>query len=164
MGGGHRVPHHRTSRGDVRRHQQDRWGHVHGDPDCPVRFGTHDGRVAYSAHLRKLHSVRFGTHDGRVAHCAHLQKLHSVRFGTHYGRVAHCAHLQKLHSVRFGTHGGRVSRTVPIYESYTLHSAIPAPEPVITCGAPPSLMVHLLGRTRHRQLYPMRFLLLLPLL
>ena len=28
-----------------------------------VRFGTHDGRVAHSAHLRKLHSVRFGTHD-----------------------------------------------------------------------------------------------------
>ena len=31
--------------------------HVHGDPDCPVRFGTHDGRVAHSAHLRKWHSA-----------------------------------------------------------------------------------------------------------
>ena len=97
VGGGHRVPHHRTSRGEARRHQQDR-RHAHGDPDCPVRFGTHDGRVAHSAHLRKLHSVRFGTHDGRVAHSAHLQKLHSVRFGTHDGRVAHSAHLRKLHS------------------------------------------------------------------
>ena len=53
---------------------------------------------------------------------------------------------------------------VPIYESYTLYRAIFAPAPAITYGAPPSLMVHLLGRTRHRQLYPMRFLLLLPLL
>ena len=42
-------------------------GHVHGDPDCPVRFGTHDGRVAHSAHLRKLHSasrhLRLGGRD-----------------------------------------------------------------------------------------------------
>ena len=32
-----------------------------------------------------------------------------------------------------------VSRTVPFYESYTLHRAIPAPAPAIICGAPPSL-------------------------
>ena len=47
-----------------------------------------------------------------------------------------------------------VSRTVPIYESYTLHHAIPASAPSITNGAPPVT-------TRHRQLFPMRFLLLL---
>ena len=71
------TPSSHTSRGEARRHQQD-WRHAHGDPDCPVRFGTHDGCVAHSAHLEKLHFVRFGTHDGRVAHSAHLRKLHSA--------------------------------------------------------------------------------------
>ena len=58
-------PYHRA-RGEARRHQQDR-RQAHGDPDCPVRFGTHDGRVAHSAHLRKLHSasrhLRLGGRD-----------------------------------------------------------------------------------------------------
>ena len=30
---------------------------AHGDPDCPVRFGIHDGCVARSARLRRLHTV-----------------------------------------------------------------------------------------------------------
>ena len=42
-------------------------GHVHGDPDCPVRFGTHDGRVAHRADSRKLLSasrhLRLGGRD-----------------------------------------------------------------------------------------------------
>ena len=42
-------PCHRA-RGEARRHRQDR-RQAHGDPDCP------DGRVAHSAHLRKLHST-----------------------------------------------------------------------------------------------------------
>ena len=48
-------PCHRA-RGEACRHQQDR-RQAQGDPDCPVRYGTHDGRVAHSAHLRKLHSA-----------------------------------------------------------------------------------------------------------
>ena len=48
-------PCHRA-RGEARRHQQD-WRQAQSDPDCPVFFGTHDGRVAHSAHLRKLHSA-----------------------------------------------------------------------------------------------------------
>ena len=68
-------PCHRA-RGEARRRQQDR-RQAHGDPDCPVRFGTHDGRVAHSAHQRRLHPVRFGTHDGRVAHSTHPRKLFS---------------------------------------------------------------------------------------
>jgi len=51
-------PCHRA-RGEARRHQQDR-RQAHGDPDCP------DGRVAHSAHLRKLHSTSFHLRlDGR---------------------------------------------------------------------------------------------------
>ena len=93
---------------------------AHGDPDCPVRFGTHDGRVAHSAHLRKLHSVLIGTHDGRVRHSAHLRKFHSVRFGIHDGLVAHSAHLRNLHSVRFGIHDGLVAHSAHLRN---LHSA-----------------------------------------
>ena len=41
--------------------------HVHGDPDGPVRFGTHFGRVAHVARVRRLHSaschLRLGGRD-----------------------------------------------------------------------------------------------------
>ena len=64
VGGVHRAPHHRISRGAARRHQRDR-RHFHGNPDCPVRFGTHDGRVVHSARLRSytLHRAIFAWVD-----------------------------------------------------------------------------------------------------
>ena len=41
--------------------------HVHGDPHGPVRFGTHCGRVAHGARVRRLHSasrhLRLGGRD-----------------------------------------------------------------------------------------------------
>ena len=69
-----------------------------GDPDCPVCFGTHDGRVVRGAQLRKLHSasrhLRLGGRDLTEGYCSGFHR-ETLLLGVDYDTVLTTAVIHK---------------------------------------------------------------------